>query len=102
MSLTSYRAAPPRVKTIRKREARDYPAAAYVAIAVWLEKPARIAFLPHEARCRLRARLCPIFSGCRRNPPCGRGWRGGGGWAARGARYSAGGAAREEITTKPD
>ena len=48
MSLTSYRAAPPRVKTIRKREARDYPAAAYVAIAVWLEKPARIAFSPHE------------------------------------------------------
>src|SRR6266446_5807660 len=48
MSLTSYRAAPPRVKTIRKREARDHPAAGYVAIAVWLEKPARIAFSPHE------------------------------------------------------
>src|SRR5215469_17300348 len=40
MSLTSYRAAPPRVKTIRKREARDHPAAAYVAIVTGLEKPA--------------------------------------------------------------
>jgi hypothetical protein len=56
MSLTSYRAAPPRVKTIGKREARDHPAARYVAIVTGLEKPARIAFLPHEPRCRLRAR----------------------------------------------
>jgi CHAD domain-containing protein len=38
MSLTSYRAAPPRAKTIGKREARDRPAAAYVAIVARLEK----------------------------------------------------------------
>src|SRR5262249_37829858 len=47
MSLTSYRAAPPRVKTIGKRKARDHPAAAYVAIVTGLEKPARMRFLPH-------------------------------------------------------
>src|SRR5262249_31392259 len=40
MSLTSYRAAPPRVKTIRKREARAPPAAAYLAIAIPIEKAA--------------------------------------------------------------
>src|SRR5436309_15571629 len=40
MSLTSYRAAPPRVKIIRKREARAPPAAGYVATASPVEKGA--------------------------------------------------------------
>src|SRR5438876_10830768 len=40
MSLTSYRAAPPRVKIIRKREARAPPAAGYVATASPGEKGA--------------------------------------------------------------
>ena len=42
MSLTSYRAAPPRVKTIRKREARAPPAVAYLAIAIRIEKAAAV------------------------------------------------------------
>jgi hypothetical protein len=44
MSLTSYRAAPPRVKTIEKREARERPAAAYVAIMTAIEKAVDVAF----------------------------------------------------------
>ena len=43
MSLTSYRAAPPRVKPA-KREARERPATAYVAIMTPIEKAAGVAF----------------------------------------------------------
>src|SRR6516225_2910051 len=48
MSLTSYRAAPPRVKTIENGKRGITPRRLYVAIVTGLEKPARTAFVPPE------------------------------------------------------
>src|SRR5262249_25745891 len=83
----------PASKPTEKREARDYPAAAYVAIVTRLEKPARIAFVA--------SRECPIFFRCRTNPPCGRAWRGGGGWGGWPATSSPRHARRSKIRQNP-
>src|SRR5262252_2491538 len=86
MSLTSYRAAPPRVKTIGKREARDHPAAAYVAIVTGLEKPARIAFVAVRHDVAFRPHNVLYFSDAGETRLAAeRG--GGGGVARRGTRH---------------